>query len=87
MEAKRVSFLVEVTYAEGFGDADDLFEGLEIGVNDHGGMDLTLEEALNSGHDLSSKDDHRGGAVTDLLILSACELDHALSSGMSNIDL
>ena len=74
------------TYPEGLGDADDLVEGLEVGVDDDSGVDVSLEEALNCAHDLTSEDDHRGGAVTDLLVLSASKLDHGLGGGMCDID-
>ena len=47
----------KATYSEGLSDADDLFEGLEVGVHDDGGVDLPLEEALDCRHDLSREDD------------------------------
>ena len=76
-----------ITYSEWLGDAYDLLKGLEVGVDDDSGMDLSLEEALDCGHDLSRQDDNWGGAVADLLVLSSRQLDHALSCGVRNVDL
>lgn len=45
------------TYTKGLSDADDLFEGLEVGVDDHSRVDLSLEETLDGRHNLSSEDD------------------------------
>lgn len=78
--------MVVGNYPEGLGDADDLIEGLEVGVDDDSGVDVSLEETLDCAHDLASEDDHRGGAITDLLVLGASELDHGLGCGVGHID-
>ena len=76
-----------MTYAERLSDADDLLKGLEVGVHDDCRVDLSLEEALHGRHDLAGKDDHRGGAITDLLILRSRQLNHALGCWVSHVDL
>lgn len=64
-----------------------VIKSLEVGADDDGGVDITLQEALNGGKDLTSQDDDGCGAITDLLVLGASKFNHGLSSGMCNIDL
>ena len=45
------------TYAHGTGHAVEVVEGLEIGADDDGRVDITLQEALDSGEDLTGEDD------------------------------
>ena len=48
-------------------------------------MDLFLQEALNSGEDLSSKDDDRCGSITDLLILSSGTVAGAIEGALAGL--
>ena len=74
------------TYTKVVGGLNDLVKSAEIGVDNDGGVDLLVEESLNSGEDLSSKDDDGGSSITDLFVLSSGELDHGLGSGVLHID-
>ena len=76
-----------MTYAKFFGQLAELFESVEVGIDDHGGVDVSLEEALDGGENFTSENNNRSGTVTDFLILSTRQLDHTLGSGVSNIDL
>ncbi len=54
----EVSFVLDVDgLAKGLGDADDLVEGLEVGIDDHGRVDFALKETFHGGHDLTGQDD------------------------------
>jgi len=50
-------------------------------------VNVTLQESLNSGENLTSQDDYRSGSIADLFILGSGELDHGFGSWMSNINL
>ena len=75
------------TYAHGFGHVVQVVEGLEVGADDDGGVNVTFKETLDGGEDLSSEDNDGGGTITDFFILSSGKLDHGFSSGVSNINL
>jgi hypothetical protein len=49
-------------------------------------VDFLIQETLDDGEDFTSKDDNRGGSITDFLILCSGELDHTLGGWMLDID-
>jgi hypothetical protein len=65
----------------------DVLKSAEISTDDNGGVDVFLQEALNNSKNLSSEDNDGGGTITDLFVLGTSELDHGLSSGVSDINL
>lgn len=65
----------------------DVLKTAEISTNDNGGVDVFLQEALNNGKNLSGEDNDGSGTITDFFVLGTSELDHRLSSGVSNINL
>jgi hypothetical protein len=50
-------------------------------------VDVSLQEALDGGEDLTGENDDRGGAVADFFVLGAGKLNHRLGSGVGNVDL
>ena len=46
------------TYAHSVGHASKVIEGLEVGANNDGGVNITLEETLDGGEHFTSKDDN-----------------------------
>ena len=77
----------ESTYAHWTSHAVKVVESLEIGTDNDGRVDVTLQETLDGGEHFASQDDHRGGTIADFFVLGSGELDHGFGSGMSNIDL
>mmetsp|Transcript_68054 Transcript_68054/g.146776 ORF Transcript_68054/g.146776 Transcript_68054/m.146776 type:complete len:470 (-) Transcript_68054:203-1612(-) len=53
-----------------------LLQGLAVAAHDDGGVKVALQQGLGHRQDLTAEDDDRGGAVADLLVLRAGELDH-----------
>jgi len=50
-------------------------------------MDFSIQEAFDSAQNFSSKDNDRGGSITDFFILGSGEFNHALGSRVGHIDL
>lgn len=76
-----------LTYTKLLGQSTKLFKGMEVSGNNHGGVDVSGQERLNSSEHLSSKDDNGGSSVTDLFVLGTRKFNHTLGSGVSNINL
>mmetsp|Transcript_56005 Transcript_56005/g.93095 ORF Transcript_56005/g.93095 Transcript_56005/m.93095 type:complete len:336 (-) Transcript_56005:260-1267(-) len=54
--------------------------------NDELGVDTLLDEGLSLTEELSSKNAHRGGSITDLLVLSLRNLDEDAGGGVVNVE-
>ena len=75
------------TYTKRISKFIKVVECLEIGANNHGWVDVSVQETFNCGEDLSCKNDDRGGTVSSLLVLSSAKLNHRLGSWVSDINL
>ena len=62
-------------------------EGAVVAANDDRGVDVAAEERLGHGEHLAGKNDDGSGAVADLLVLRASELDHGLGGGVRHVNL
>jgi len=49
-------------------------------------VDVLLKEAFDSCEDFTSKDDDRGGTITDFFVLGSGQLDHTLGGWMLDIN-
>jgi len=52
-----------------------LLAGNAVARNDGGGVDLLLDQFVGVLQQLSGQDDHRGGAIADLLVLELSQLN------------
>ena len=86
--ASKVIVVLQVdVLANGLAHLDDVVETLEVSAHNDGGVDVTLEEGLNSAEDFTSEDNDGGGTVTDFFVLGAGKLNHRLGSGVVHVDL
>mmetsp|Transcript_28049 Transcript_28049/g.66618 ORF Transcript_28049/g.66618 Transcript_28049/m.66618 type:complete len:219 (+) Transcript_28049:909-1565(+) len=68
-------------------DLDGILQGRVVPPHDDRGVEVPLEEGLSGVEHLAGEDDDRGGAVSDLLVLRAAELDDRLRRWMGHINL
>ena len=77
----------KITYAHRASHTVEVVECFEVSSYDYSGVNITLQEALNSGENFTGQDNNRSGSIADFLILCSRQFDHGFGSGVSNINL